>query len=579
LRLNRVEAVGFRGLIKEEFHLEDLTVFSGEMGSGKTSRLLAILYCLTGSAPPGLNLDDLINVNSDFMWVRAEGVVEGRRFKIERGKKRGRPSTFKTDLETLPDVSERVFIDGREISKLFIGAPAEKAFKIDALLGLSHFNQVASEVSTAHIDRRIEDLKRARSDISQVEEVLKRLSASEDELRRVEGGLAEVSEELKRDGEVYLWAEDLLRRAEENARKRSDLERLNALIRDYEAQLSSIPTFPDRLIEDVGALEKRYEAVQKRIAFLEAVMQILDLEGRRIEEIPICPVCGALISSDALDKFKHYDEEYRSIVGESAQLEVELKSKRDMLEDARRSMERVEVLQSQIARLREDASKISLDAVQPEELKRAEEALSRREELKRREREFEVRRASLREQIKAYRSLYATVQRTTLDEVDRRIERLNSLKERLQRIKGALIDALGEARSSQIEGLRASFREVFKKIYPYERLREVDFEAVKVHGREVIQVKGRVDDRWLYPNQMSTGENVAVSLALLFAASKLETAPILLFDEPEEGLDENGVYGLAEILNGLRRSTQIVVATRSAQLPTLLHQSGEVSAV
>ena len=69
---------------------------------------------------------------------------------------------------------------------------------------------------------------------------------------------------------------------------------------------------------------------------------------------------------------------------------------------------------------------------------------------------------------------------------------------------------------------------------------------------------------------MSTGENVAVSFALLYAINHLEKSPLLLLDEPEEGLDEKGVEGLADVLNNLKASTQIVVATRSPQLARLL---------
>jgi predicted ATPase len=50
----------------------------------------------------------------------------------------------------------------------------------------------------------------------------------------------------------------------------------------------------------------------------------------------------------------------------------------------------------------------------------------------------------------------------------------------------------------------------------------------------------------------------------------MERAPIILLDEPEEGLDDNGIRGLADTLNGLSEITQVVVATRSHLLASFL---------
>jgi len=101
VKLKRVEVECFRGLVKSKFELDDLTVFSGEMGVGKTSKLLAILYCLTGSAPQGMNLDDMINIDSDHMWVKIEGEHNGQKFIFERSKRTGRPSSFKINIDNL----------------------------------------------------------------------------------------------------------------------------------------------------------------------------------------------------------------------------------------------------------------------------------------------------------------------------------------------------------------------------------------------------------------------------------------------------------------------------------------------
>ncbi len=577
MKLSRVHVEGFRGLVREQFQLNDMTVFHGEMGTGKTSRLLAVLYGLTGLAPSGVNLDEMINVDSDHMWVKLEGSSNGgREFTLERSKRLDRPSSSKTDLQDAPKIGEEIFIEGREISRLFLGAPTEKTFRIDALLGLSKYNQIASEISTAQIEKRIDDLKRIQKDVVQASSVKDKLSRAESDLSRLTEERSKVREELDRDSDRYQRAEENKLRIEEQENRNSEIRSKQSLIKSYEEQLAVLPPPSPELEENFGELEKRYEAAQRRATYLEAVMQTLDIDGKRIEEVATCPVCGALISSNALEKFQHHDEEYRRIIGEVTQLEVDIGSKRQALEEAKRSRGKREMLQGELQRLKTDLSRISFGStLQPGEMKEAEEILKRREELSRKARELDIRVRSLEEQVEAYRALFNQVGRMTPAEVDAKIQELTNLRESLQKIKATLAETLSEARSSQLDSLRSSFKTTFRRIYPYQRLKDIDIETVSVRGRDTIQVKGLAGGRWIRSNQMSTGENVAVSFALLFAANQLEAAPILLLDEPEEGLDENGVQGLADILNALKTTTQIVVATRNTQLTRLLKPEQE----
>jgi len=133
-----------------------------------------------------------------------------------------------------------------------------------------------------------------------------------------------------------------------------------------------------------------------------------------------------------------------------------------------------------------------------------------------------------------------------------------------------MLEALSEARTSHLEKIRGSFKTTFRKIYPYERFVDVDFDTQMIRGKDVMIVKAMVDGKWITSSQMSTGENVALSFALLYAINELEKSPILLLDEPEEGLDENGIRGLADVMRSLSANTQIVLATRNQLLSKLL---------
>jgi len=570
VKLNHVEVECFRGLVKTKFELDDLTVFSGEMGVGKTSKLLAILYCLTGSAPPGINLDDMINIDSDHMWVKIEGEHNGQKFIFERSKRTGRPSSCKINIDNLPKVNENIFIDGRDIFRFFLGAPTEKALKIDTLLGLSKFTQVSSEINTNHIERRINDLKNRLKEIAQLTILTEKIRTTQSELKQVEEEISIVSNNLHENSEKYSIAEYVKIKADEHYKKNIEIQSKKRLITSIEEQIQSINTDSNGVEETVNELNSKHSASQKRVAFLEAVMQILEIDERKINDVSTCPICGALISPDALDRFRHYDEEYRILIGEITEVEVEIASKKESFEEALRNKEKKEILTNQLNKLKLELSNVTLEVIQQEDVKNAEDILNKRNKLKQKALELEIRRNSLKDNLETYRSLHGSLQQITIEEVNIQITNLEELMIRISRIKSALIEAINEIRTNQISNLKSSFKETFKKIYPYDRLTGVDFENVLVRGKEIIQVKGELGDKWIHPNQMSTGENVAISFALLFAVNQLDNAPIFLLDEPEEGLDENGIKGLADILKQLKKSTQLLIATRSSVLENSL---------
>ena len=570
MKLKRVEVECFRGLIKSKFELDELTVFSGEMGVGKTSKLLAILYCLTGSAPQGMNLDDMINIDSDHMWVKIEGEHNGQKFIFERSKRTGRPSSFKINIDNLPKVNENIFIDGRDIFRFFLGAPTEKALKIDTLLGLSKFSQVSSEINTNHIERRINDLKNRLEEIAQLTILTEKIRITQSELKQVEEEISIVSNNLHENSEKYSIAEYVKIKADEHYKKNIEIQSKKRLITSIEEQIQSINVDSNRVEETVNELNSKHSASQKRVAFLEAVMQILEIDERKINDVSTCPICGALISPDALDRFRHYDEEYRILIGEITEVEVEIASKRESFEEAVRNKEKKEILTNQLNKLKLELSNVTLEVIQQEDVKNAEDLLNKRNKLKQRALELEIRRNSLKDNLETYRSLHGSLQQITVEEVNIRITNLEKLMIRLSRIKSALVESINEIRTNQISNLKSSFKETFKKIYPYDRLTGVDFENVLVRGKEIIQVKGELGDKWIHPHQMSTGENVAISFALLFAVNQLDNTPIFLLDEPEEGLDENGIKGLVDILKQLKKSTQLLIATRSSMLENSL---------
>ncbi len=570
MKIESAEVQGFRGLAAEKFALGELTVFTGEMGSGKTSRLLALLYNLTGSAPQGLSLDDLINVHSDFMWVRVSGIMDDKPFSLERRKRRGLASTVKTDLARLPSFDQKILIEGREIAQLLTGGPAEKALKLDALLGLLHYNEAASSVTTAPIERRKEELARVKSDQSQLHLLAEEVQKAEREKDVVSHQLQELEHDAEQNKALYPWAEEVMAKVEEERRKRVEAEGILREIARLRGKLAAIPPFPTDLEDATMETQAKHDAIQRRLTFLESAMQTLDLQGAKVEELSSCPLCGAPISPGSLSKLTHYGEEYQQYISEATKVADTLKEMKAQLDRSRREREEANLLRNQISSLGKQATELSSQAPPQADIQKASQTLARGKELSEEARDLRFRLAALEDKLQSYARLSTTMKEEQALDIDESMRKLDALKTKLEKIKTALIEAVNEVRAEQFDRLKSDFKEAFHKVYPYPRFSDIDFERITLRGREVLAIKAKTDDRWLYSHQMSTGENVAISFALLYAVNKLEKAPVLLLDEPEEGLDSKGVEGLADVLNRLKVSTQIVVATRSQQLAAIL---------
>jgi chromosome segregation protein len=579
VKLEAVKVVGFRGLLREDFSLGPLTVFTGEMGTGKTSRLLAILYGLTGQAPGGLSLDEVVHADSEYMWVQLRGTHEGQPVVVERRKTRRSGSAVKVTPETvaLPS-ADRLFIEGRQVATLLTGAPAEKLARLDELLGLARYGEVAAELSPAPVERHIRDLSGRLQEAARLEGSSKRLTETEKALVQLREQLRQQSTLLTNRAPEFLAAEQVQRKAAEVRQQSADLTAKRRLIEDHRAQLAALPAPSPQHAEELREVEARRHAAQTRMTFLEAAIHVLDLHpGEKLEERALCPVCGALITPTALDRFRGYEEELRGLIQQVDELEQLVQAKRREVEGARSAQAQRAFLDGEIARLEIELADAALTAMPEEEVQQAERVLEEHRQLAEEKRRLELEVRSRERELESLRGFLTAVEQSGPPQLRARLARLEEFRDRIQRIKEALVESLAEARTELLSRLKASFKEVFRRVYPYERIRDVDFETRSIRGRDVLVVTAQVNDHWLPAPQLSTGENVALSFALLVATSHMERAPLLLLDEPEEGLDDQGVAGLAAVLKTLAQTTQVVVATRNQEFARLLGDTVKIS--
>jgi chromosome segregation ATPase len=270
------------------------------------------------------------------------------------------------------------------------------------------------------------------------------------------------------------------------------------------------------------------------------------------------------------------EEEYRKVLDEYSSLQIRLSQKRKEVEEYRRLLEQRRFIESEISRLEGEIAQTRVQIVSEEDLSKALRLLKEAEETKREIELLESKLSALEAQKEAYQTALAQLGSQNHVNLERKIRRLRDLADKIRRIRSALIEAVNEAKNERLASIKSSFKEAFKKIYPYERIKDVDFESRIVRGHEVLYVKCKVDESWVYAHQMSTGENVALSFALLLAVNELASSPLLLLDEPEEGLDESGIRGLAEVLKKMKQRTQLLVATRRPLLASLLGSESDI---
>ena len=323
MRLISLYASNFKKLrFDEPLELpEGLTVISGLNEAGKSTVLDAILYALYGRVirPPGRVKDeDLINYGADRALVRLDFEISGRRFRVSREIRRGKPSSAILD-EVLPngqlkplatrvrEVTEMVekLMGGISFNELvssnvvaqkdldrLIREGREREKVINAFLNLESFNSVLEDLNEERKDlegtgpsrpglisleraklealrAELEELNRRRSELEELRGRLRGLEAERESLESRLGELEPLRASLAKYGEALA----------ERERLGAELEGKRGLLRSHE--------------EEVGAIEERIRSAEAELArygdlpsaeaprIQRALESLKELEGRR----------------------------------------------------------------------------------------------------------------------------------------------------------------------------------------------------------------------------------------------------------------------------------------------------------
>jgi exonuclease SbcC len=373
---------------------EGITVMVGENGSGKTSILEAVNFALFKQKPRDVNMDDLIRRGSEEARVSVTFRVGGRRYRVVRARRKGKPSGSSLYVEN--NGLESLLVKGeeeitREIEKLagvegdlFTSAVYIKQGEIDALLGTTparRKEQVGRLLGAHDVEAAYQKMRDIVGDYrtrleryarvpEEMEEKKRSLTETKDEIARLEVGIEETRKLLEAETgrlsgvqETFRLLERLkelrtLKRekaiAHTNARKRiEEIESYERIqeetregeeeYREIEARLRDLRSGMEaysRLEERFASLKRERETAQEALASLEAEVGTLYTRYSRILEREIG---DPVTLRDALGKErKGIEEESRTLEEKARELAGKingLKGQNREIQKARRELE------------------------------------------------------------------------------------------------------------------------------------------------------------------------------------------------------------------------------------------------
>ncbi|MDP4039593.1 MAG: AAA family ATPase [Candidatus Pacearchaeota archaeon] len=315
MKLKRIKIKDIRSYSDEEIIFPDGSVLlSGDIGSGKTSILLAIEYALFG-LQAGQRGSALLANNASAGKVELEIEIDGKRIIIERGLKRGSKSVS-NEYASITIENEKIESSITEIKTKILGLlnyPIEFIRKNNLLYKYTVYTpqEQMKQIILDDAESRLDVLRHVFGidKYKRIKENLQRITSNlKDESRILQAEINNL-EEIKNDldsnikfiaileKKIFEKEKELTTKKENRKQIEKEVEKLEALVKEKEnfkkeiektqIMLSTKREYSAEIIKDIQNLESKLNIGQEQFdeSKLNEVITEISLKNKNIEEL------------------------------------------------------------------------------------------------------------------------------------------------------------------------------------------------------------------------------------------------------------------------------------------------------
>ncbi len=316
MKLKKITLNNIRSYENQEIEFpEGSTLLSGDIGSGKTSILLAIEFALFG-LQPGQRGSSLLRNGKDFGGAIIEFEVEGKNIVIERTLKRGKKSISQdycsisidnekrelsvTELKNLvlnlldypKEFSKKqnilykftVYTPQEEMKQIILQDPETRINTLRHVFGIDKYKRILENVSIV-ISKLREEKRLKQGQILNLEQDKEKLVSNENELETKRYNLISIEKEL------FLKTENRKKIEEEKQEISLKIEEKNKLHSEIEKNKLMMSTKKDSIVNNSQLIQKIKEQVKEidELKFEEAEIPGLEeqLDSLKKEKIEL----------------------------------------------------------------------------------------------------------------------------------------------------------------------------------------------------------------------------------------------------------------------------------------------------
>ena len=610
LQLKKVYLKNWKCYLEQEIIFDstleqNIIVFYGKNGAGKTSLQEALLWCLYGTdIVPLVKLNQYFNrVNLRIepqleLLVRLTVTDEKNIYDIQRVAQRvqrgstfyahGKGATFYCNGKPQTDVEQHIesilprscreffFFDGQKIEEYAkLTHTDETRRAIERTLGVPEIRNLRDDAQGA-LKKFEEKIKEAAKSKNQLKDIAAKITSLKQEVAAKKGQIQKIKAELKLEIEILRDTELRASQIEELANKQKEIDKEERKKRNWETQLKDLQAEIDRVIQLSplyllsDLLEETADDIQSKTVTTTRISVSVDLLKELIQE-KTC-LCGRCVDSDAHFYLQQQIDDYERASGnsrESIELHETYSELRNIsnynppdLEKLLRSqdslVENIEESQQVINRqLKETAG---FDSKQAQNIWEKigvtkNNIENKKERIKRIEQEI----ANLRQSASQYKR-----QREELANQDKSTATLNKqlkLAERLQQATEELIDWF-------IDNRRQTIEEQTTNIHRQITNKPDEYMAVKVKPDYTLGIE-HISQNIISPEAISAGEKEALSFAFISGLNLASdnSAPLMM-DTPFGHLDNTHQKNIVKSLPQI--PSQVILLATDRDLPESL---------